>query len=164
MKKNKQETEKATIAAGCFWGIQYLFDEVPGVLQTRAGYTGGSKNYDNPSYEQVCSDKTGHAEVVEIIFDTSKVSYEGILEIFWKSHDPTTLNRQGPDFGSQYRSVIFYHSEAQRKKALASKVVRQEKLGDKKIVTEIAPAKKFYSAEGYHQKYFQKNGRGSCHI
>ena len=149
--------QKATFAAGCFWGVQEVFRNTKGVVSTKAGYTGG--RFDNPTYEKVCSDKTGHAEALELEFDPHQVSYEELLGIFWKIHDPTTLNRQGPDSGSQYRSVIFYHSPEQGAAALASKD-KLERFGayKGKIVTEIVPAGEFYPAEEYHQLYYQKHG------
>ena len=151
MAQQKKKIEKATFASGCFWGVQALFDKVPGVLSTIVGYTGGKTK--NPSYEEVCTDKTGHAEAIEITYDTAKISFEKLLEFFWENHDPTTPDRQGPDFGSQYRSAIFYHSSAQMRMAEDSKVLYQKKFG-KKIVTEITQASNFYPAEKYHQKYY----------
>lgn len=141
--------QKATFGAGCFWGPEEVFGKVKGVISTKVGYMGGT--VENPSYEKVCSGRTGHAEVVQIEFDPAKVSYKELLIIFWKIHDPAQLNRQGPDIGRQYRSVIFYHNEEQRKLAEQSK--------PKNAVTEIVPATKFYKAEEYHQKYLQK-GKG----
>jgi peptide-methionine (S)-S-oxide reductase len=147
--------EKATFGAGCFWGVEAAFQDLKGVLSTTVGYMGG--DFENPTYEDVCTDKTGHAEVVQIIFDPLKILFEKLLEIFWDIHDPTQLNRQGPDKGTQYRSVIFYHSQEQKRKAEKSKVEQQKSKKYKNtIVTEIAPAKKFYPAEEYHQKYLQK--------
>lgn len=160
----KTGLEKATFAAGCFWGVEEIFRIQNGVIKTQAGYTGG--HFKNPTYEDVCSDKTGHAEAVEIEYDPSVISYEKLLNIFWGMHDPTTPNRQGPDVGSQYRSVIFFYTPEQEKWAKASKEKR-EKSGRFKIpvVTEILPAKEFYTAEDYHQRYFQKRGiKPSCHI
>jgi len=156
--------EKATFAAGCFWHVEELFRQQPGVKSTIAGYTGGTTK--NPTYPQVCSDKTGHAESVQVEFDPSKISYEKLLALFWENHDPTTLNRQGPDIGTQYRSVIFYHDENQKGIAVRSKEALEKsgKLGAKKIVTEIVPAGKFYPAEDYHQKYLAKAGLGSCPV
>ena len=150
--------EKAIFAAGCFWGVEAAFRKVKGVFSTRVGYIGG--HFDNPTYEDVCSHKTGHAEAVEIIYDPSIISYEELLKVFWKIHDPTTLNRQGWDFGTQYRSAIFYHNDEQKAEALASKE-KMEKSGIyiKKIVTEIIPATKFYEAEEYHQQYYERNKR-----
>ncbi|NVN91469.1 MAG: peptide-methionine (S)-S-oxide reductase MsrA [Desulfuromonadales bacterium] len=152
--------DKATFAAGCFWGVEDVFRAVPGVLATRVGYCGGMT--DNPTYHEVCSGETGHAEAVEVSFDPSQVSYEQLLEIFWQSHDPTQLNRQGPDRGTQYRSAIFYHSPAQRLAAEES-LVFLERSGQmcSRIVTEIVPASTFWQAEEYHQQYHLKQG-GSC--
>lgn len=155
--------EKATFAAGCFWGVEAAFGQVKGVLSTRVGYSGGRTV--NPSYEEVSSGRTGHAESVEIIFDPEVVTYGELVDLFWSVHDPTQLNRQGPDFGTNYRSAIFYHSEEQRKIAEESKKKAQEsgRFGGRKIVTEIVPASAFYPAEEYHQKYFAKHGR-TCHL
>jgi len=162
MVKAKSQIEKACFGAGCFWGVQYVFDKFMGVLKTEAGYMGGKMK--NPTYKMVCADLTGHAEVVYLEFDPSKISYEKILEIFFKCHDPTTMNRQGPDVGNQYRSAIFYYSPAQ--KTTAEKFLKKyEKELGKKIVTSIEPAKEFYSAEGYHQKYYDKKGSVPyCHV
>lgn len=147
--------EKATFAAGCFWGVEENFSRVRGVISTKVGYTGGSM--ENPGYYDVASGKTGHAESIEIIFDSEIISYEELLEIFWKIHDPTTKNKQGPDIGTQYRSAIFYHDEIQRENALNSKKKQEEsKRYDSSIKTEIVPASVFYPAEEYHQKYFEK--------
>jgi peptide-methionine (S)-S-oxide reductase len=156
-------TEIATFAAGCFWGVEELFGKIPGVVSTRAGYSGGV--IENPTYEDVCTSATGHAEAVEVVFDNTKVSYADLLHIFWSNHNPTTPNQQGPDFGTQYRSVIFYHSPEQKELAEKSKE-ELEKSGKfkKSIVTEIVPAAPFYAAEEYHQKYFAKRGGGSCHV
>jgi peptide-methionine (S)-S-oxide reductase len=155
--------EKATFAAGCFWGVEETFRQIGGVVSTRVGYTGGS--VPAPSYEQVCSDRTGHAEAIEIEYDPAQVSYDRLLDVFWAMHDPTTLNRQGPDVGSQYRSAIFYHNEAQEAAAGASRQ-RLEQSGKHRrpIVTEIVPAKEFYPAEEYHQRYLEKRGIRTCHI
>ena len=154
-------TEEATFAAGCFWGVQYAFDQIKGVTATTVGYTGG--HTENPTYEDVCSDTTGHAESVLIEFDPAVVTYWQLLDAFWKMHDPTTLNRQGPDYGTQYRSVIFYHNGEQQAEALASRVaLEQSGVHRKKIVTEIVPAATFWPAEEYHQKYFQKHGVQGC--
>jgi len=155
--------EKATFAAGCFWGVQAAFDEMPGVIRTVAGYTGGTTT--DPSYKDVCGGRTGHAEAVEVVYDPSEVGYDDLLDLFWRIHDPTTLNRQGPDVGSQYRSAIFYHDEEQKKKALASKR-ELERSGQyaRAIVTEIAPAGPFYPAEDYHQHYFRGQSSGGCHL
>ena len=152
--------EKATFGAGCFWGVEEAFRRLQGVKSTVVGYAGG--NVANPTYKEVCTDKTGHAEVVQIEFDPSKITYDDLLSIFFQIHDPTTRNRQGPDVGSQYRSVIFYHSPDQERKASAYK--EQLELSgryDHPIVTEILPAGPFYKAEEYHQKYHEKHG-GSC--
>jgi peptide-methionine (S)-S-oxide reductase len=154
---------KATFAAGCFWGVEATFRQVPGVTSTRVGYTGGKTP--NPSYEDVCTDNTGHAEAIEITYDPAKVSYEQLLNVFWENHDPTTLNRQGPDWGTQYRSAIFFHSSDQESAAKSSK----EELDHSgrfpnKVVTEILPAATFYPAEDYHQQYLEKRGTASCHI
>jgi peptide-methionine (S)-S-oxide reductase len=148
--------EKAIFAAGCFWGVEAAFRKIEGVISTRVGYTGG--HFKNPTYENVCSHKTGHAEAIVITFDPSIVSYNQLLDIFWKIHDPTTLNRQGWDVGTQYRSAIFYLNENQRAAALSSKE-KLEKSGEfkKPIVTEIVPATEFYEAEEYHQQYHEKN-------
>lgn len=155
--------EKATFAAGCFWGIEATFAKVPGVTETAVGYSGGS--FAHSTYKEVCSGRTGHAEVVEVIFDPAKVSYDQLLDVFWSVHDPTTMNRQGPDVGDQYRSAIFYHSAEQAKAARASKE-RLEKSGrlSRPVVTEITPASVFYRAEEYHQKYLEKRGQAICHI
>jgi peptide-methionine (S)-S-oxide reductase len=157
----KSTVQKATFGAGCFWGVEAAFRKVEGVISTSVGYMGGT--LENPTYEDVCTDRTGHAEVVEVRFDPSMISYENLLEIFWMIHDPTTFNRQGPDFGSQYRSVIFYHTPEQEAAARASKE-RLQRSGRYKrdIVTEIEPAAQFYRAEEYHQQYFEKVGRRRC--
>lgn len=147
---------KATFGAGCFWHVEHLFQKTPGVKSTRVGYAGGKTK--NPSYEDVCSDTTGHAEAVEVIFDPGKISYEQLLEVFWQNHDPTTPNRQGPDVGKQYRSAIFYHDDIQKDLALKSKQELESTGKYKKIVTEIVPAAEFYEAEEFHQKYFEKHG------
>lgn len=155
--------EKATFGAGCFWGVQAAFDNVEGVTSTTVGYTGGT--LDNPTYRDVCGHRTGHAEVVEVTFDLSIVTYDKLLELFWDMHDPTTINRQGPDVGDQYRSAIFYHTSEQREKAERSKSEQQASGRFRNpIVTEIVPAGKFWRAEEYHQKYLAKHGRASCHI
>lgn len=153
----------ATLAAGCFWGVEEAFRKTPGVTETAVGYMGGSLQ--NPTYEAVCTDRTGHAEVVQIQFDPAQVSYERLLEIFWEIHDPTTLNRQGPDRGTQYRSAVFYHDLAQKEAAQALKAQLDASGRFRRpIVTEITPASTFWHAEEYHQKYIQKHGGGSCHI
>ena len=154
---------KATFAAGCFWGVEEAFREIPGVISTAVGYTGGTLK--NPTYQDVCSGRTGHAEALEVEFDPARVSYLELLAMFWKSHDPTTLNRQGPDVGSQYRSAIFYHDAQQEKEARESKaLLEKEKIFKRPIVTEITPATEFYRAEDYHQRYFERRGIRSCHI
>jgi len=157
------QTELATFGAGCFWGVEIAFRQIPGVLDALAGYSGGTMP--NPTYEDVCSDRTGHAEVVQVTFDPSRVSYDRLLDVFFTSHDPTQLNRQGPDVGRQYRSAIFYHSEAQREAAEAAKR-KWEASGRWKrpIVTEISPAAPFWKAEEYHQRYLEKRGLASCHV
>ena len=155
--------EKATFAAGCFWQVEAAFRQVRGVVQTQVGYTGG--NLEHPSYEDVCRGSTGHAEAVEVIFDPTRVGYEELLEVFWTNHDPTTPNRQGPDVGTQYRSAIFVHDEAQAKAALASRE-RLEASGTfrRPIVTEITGASAFYPAEDYHQQYLERRGLATCRI
>ncbi len=153
--------QKALFAAGCFWGVQYYFDQVPGVTKTTVGYSGGHTK--SPTYEQVCNHTTGHAEVTLIEFDTMLVSFETLLKQFFRMHDPTQLNRQGPDVGDQYRSAIFYFDDRQR---LAAEAVKKELQTDfdKPIVTEITKASEFYPAEEYHQKFTEKTGQGACHI
>jgi peptide-methionine (S)-S-oxide reductase len=154
---------KATFAAGCFWGVEATFRQIPSVTATRVGYTGGETK--NPTYKDVCTDTTGHAEAVEVDYDPAKVSYEDLLNVFWENHDPTQLNRQGPDFGKQYRSAIFYHSPEQEQAAKASKE-KLEKSGQfsRPIVTQIVSAVTFYEAEDYHQQYLEKRGLATCHI
>ncbi len=152
----------ATFAAGCFWGMEAKFRQLQGIIDTRVGYTGGDSV--NPDYKSVCTGVTGHAEAVEITFDPEKISYVDLLDFFWTIHDPTTLNRQGPDVGSQYRSAIFYHDEEQHALALKSKQTQQQRgVFNVPIVTEIMPASVFYPAEDYHQRYLEKQGRGFCH-
>ncbi len=153
----------ATFGAGCFWGVEATFRRVPGVTRSAVGYLGGS--LDNPSYRDVCNGNTGHAEVVQVDFDPALVTYDQLLDVFWKCHDPTTLNRQGPDVGDQYRSAIFFHTPEQQAAAEASKA-RQQASGRFKrpIVTEITPASTFYRAEEYHQRYLEKNGMEACHL
>jgi len=154
-----EKTEKATFAAGCFWGVEAAFRQLigKGVISTRAGYTGG--NFKDPSYEDVCSDKTGHAEAVEIIYDPDKISYAKLLDVFWSAHDPTTPNRQGPDVGSQYRSAIFFSTPEQEKEAAAFKdKLEKSKKFKGRIVTEIVKAEEFFPAEEYHQRYYEKKG------
>jgi peptide methionine sulfoxide reductase msrA/msrB len=157
------KTETATFAAGCFWGVEETFRQLPGVKSTRVGYTGG--HLDNPTYKVVCTDATGHAEAVEVEFDPAKTSYDELLKVFWENHDPTTVNRQGPDYGSQYRSAIFYHSPEQKAAAEASKkALAASGKYRREIVTEIVPAATFWKAEEYHQQYLQKNGMSNCHV
>ncbi len=154
---------KATFAAGCFWGVEATFRQLPGVLSTRVGYLGGS--LENPTYKDVCSDTTGHAEAVEVEYDPAKISYDRLLEVFWENHDPTQLNRQGPDFGKQYRSAIFFHDADQETAAKASKEeLAKSRRFSKPIVTQIVPAVTFYEAEDYHQQYLEKRGLATCHI
>ena len=155
--------EKATFGAGCFWGVEEAFRQLPGVGATAVGYSGGT--FEKPTYRDVCTGQTGHAEVVQVEYDPSKITYEQLLARFWTLHDPTTLNRQGPDVGTQYRSAIFFHSPAQAAAAIASKEQLQNSGRYKRpIVTEIAPASTFYTAEEYHQQYIAKGGRSGCHI
>ncbi|MFO0910290.1 MAG: peptide-methionine (S)-S-oxide reductase MsrA [Isosphaeraceae bacterium] len=156
-------SRKATFGAGCFWGVEETFRRIPGVLDTAVGYSGGHTQ--NPTYQDVCTDTTGHAEVVEVEYDPEKVSYGTLVDVFFENHDPTTLNRQGPDHGSQYRSAIFYHDADQRAAAEEAKA-RWDASGRfrRPIVTEITPASTFYRAEEYHQKYLAKRGRSSCHL
>ena len=155
--------EKATFGAGCFWGVEVAFRNVPGVLDAKVGYLGGTLA--NPTYEDVCTGETGHAEVVQVEFDPARVTYDQLLDVFWTSHNPTTRNRQGPDWGTQYRSAIFYHSDEQR--AIAEKSRDRWNASGKfgrPIVTEITAASEFYPAEEYHQRYLEKRGLASCHI
>jgi peptide-methionine (S)-S-oxide reductase len=155
--------EKATFAAGCFWGVESFFRQVPGVIDAVCGYAGG--HLDSPTYKQVCTDKTGHAEVVEVTFDPAKLSYATLLDVFFANHDPTTPNRQGPDVGTQYRSVIFVHSPEQERIAREKKAALEASGKFKRpIVTTIEPAARFWRAEDYHQRYFEKNGLPSCHV
>lgn len=153
--------EKATFGAGCFWHVEETFRQLKGVLSTTVGYTGGTVK--NPTYEEVCTDKTGHAEAVEIVYDPQKISYEELLSVFWDIHDPTTKNRQGPDVGTQYRSAIFYHTQEQKTAAEVSKKnLEHSGKYKKKIVTEITEATAFYPAEEYHQQYLRKHGLAAC--
>ena len=156
--------EKATFGAGCFWGVEAAFAALPGVTATAVGYEGGK--LERPSYKDVCTDATGHAEVVELDFDPSVISYEQVLDAFFALHDPTTLNRQGPDWGSQYRSAIFFHSHEQQAAALAKidQLSAEGRFKPKRIVTKVEPAQTFWRAEEYHQKYLEKRGLASCHI
>lgn len=156
-------TELATFGAGCFWGVEAEFRKQKGVIATAVGYTGGHTK--NPTYKEVCTDKTGHAEVVVVEFDPAVTSFEKMIDLFWDLHDPTTLNRQGPDTGSQYRSAVFYHSPEQKAVAerTRDKLQASNELGDGRIVTEITPAPEFYKAEDYHQQYVEKGGAAACH-
>jgi peptide-methionine (S)-S-oxide reductase len=155
--------EIATFGAGCFWGIEAAFRRVPGVLDAAVGYSGGKTQ--NPSYQEVCTDTTGHAEVVQVTFDPEKLSYEQLLDVFWTIHDPTQVNRQGPDYGKQYRTAIFFHSPEQEAVAKKSKQALEAsgKLR-RPVATEITPAGPFWRAEEYHQRYLEKRGAASCHI
>ena len=155
--------EKATFGAGCFWGVQAAFDRIPGVVETAVGYEGGTLA--DPSYRDVCTDRTGHVEVLQITFDPAHVSYEHLLGAFFREHNPTQLNRQGPDHGTQYRSVIFYHSAEQQHAASATieRLTAEHKFSNP-IVTQVVPAETFWPAEEYHQKYLEKRGATSCHI
>ena len=154
---------KATFGAGCFWGVEAAFREIEGVTVTQVGYAGGST--ENPTYKEVCTDTTGHAEVVQVEYDPDRVTYEQLLDVFWNAHDPTQLNRQGPDFGTQYRSAIFYHDETQKAAAIASKErLDSSNKYEQPIVTEITQAAQFYPAEDYHQRYLEKRGLTSCTI
>lgn len=158
-------TATATLAAGCFWGVEASFRRVKGVISTRVGYTGGKT--DHPTYREVCTGRTGHAEAVEIIFDPAVVGYRDLLDVFWSIHDPTELNRQGPDVGTNYRSAIFYQTDEQKRIAEESRERLQAsgRFGSRRIVTEIVPAGTFWPAEDYHQQYFEKRGRsGGCHL
>ena len=155
--------EKATFAAGCFWGVEATFRQLPGVSSTRVGYIGGKT--ENPTYKEVCTDRTGHAEAVEVDFDPTKIPYADLLKVFWENHDPTQVNRQGPDWGTQYRSAIFFHSPQQKAEALDSKEsLERAHRYPKPIATQILPAEKFYEAEDYHQQYLEKRGLASCHV
>ena len=155
--------EKATFGAGCFWGVEAAFRQIKGVTATAAGYMGGTLK--NPTYQDVCTDETGHAEVVQVDYDPAAVSYDEILQVFWQNHNPTTMNRQGPDVGTQYRSVVFFHSPEQEAAARASKA-ELEKSGayNRPIVTQIVPAQDFWRAEEYHQQYLEKRGLSHCSI
>ena len=155
--------KKATFGAGCFWGVESTFRRIPGVIETAVGYAGG--HTENPTYKEVCTDRTGHAEVVEVQYDPSRVPYRQLLDVFWSSHDPTQVNRQGPDYGTQYRTVIFYHDDEQKAEAEASKQ-KLETAGRfaRPIATQIVPAGPFYRAEEYHQRYLEKRGLENCHL
>ncbi len=153
----------ATFGAGCFWGVEAAYREIEGVRSTAVGYEGGAMV--NPTYRDVCTDTTGHAEVVQVDYDPNIVNYETLLKVFWENHDPTTLNRQGPDIGAQYRSVIFFHSPEQEAQATTSKQLREASGAHKRpIVTQIVAAETFYKAEDYHQQYLEKRGLRSCHV
>jgi peptide-methionine (S)-S-oxide reductase len=156
--------EKATFGAGCFWGVEAQFAAMPGVTATAVGYEGGK--LDNPSYKDVCTDSTGHAEVVEIDFDNEKTGFEQLLDAFFALHDPTTMNRQGPDWGTQYRSVVFFHSPEQEQQARAKieQLTNEGHYKPRRIVTQVVPAETFWKAEEYHQRYLEKRGLASCHI
>ena len=155
--------QKATFGAGCFWGVEAAFRQIPGVISTSVGYLGGTM--DNPTYRDVCSGRTGHAEVVQVTYDPDRITYDDLLTVFWDNHNPTTMNRQGPDIGTQYRSAIFYHDEGQKKAAAASKDERERSGRHRNpIVTEITQATEYYEAEDYHQQYLEKRGLSSCHI
>lgn len=155
--------ETATFGAGCFWGVESALREVPGVVDAAVGYMGGT--VDHPTYQQVCTDRTGHAEVVQVTFDPAQVSYEKLLKVFFAIHDPTQLNRQGPDRGTQYRSVIFYHSPEQQAVATAMlDTIQASGRYPRPVVTQLAPATTFWRGEEYHQRYFEKHGLPSCHV
>ncbi len=157
------EIEKATFAAGCFWGVEYIFSRIKGVTNTKVGYTGGTSK--DPTYQQICTGNTGHAEAVEILYDPNIISYEELLHILFKNHDPTTPNRQGVDVGSQYRSAIFYHTQKQSELAKSTiNSLEKTNLFSRPIITQVVAATKFYQAEEYHQKYFDKNGINGCSI
>jgi peptide-methionine (S)-S-oxide reductase len=156
--------EKATFGAGCFWGVEAKFAAMPGVTATAVGYEGGK--LDNPSYKAVCTDETGHAEVVELDFDNEKITFEQLLDAFFALHDPTTMNRQGPDWGTQYRSAVFFHSpeQEQQAKAKIEELTNEGHYKPRRIVTQVVPSETFWRAEEYHQRYLEKRGQASCHI
>ena len=161
--KTKMKTHKATFGAGCFWGVEAAFHRLEGVIDSAVGYMGGK--LDHPTYKEVCTDTTGHAEVVEVTYNPELVSYEALLDVFWKNHDPTTLNRQGPDVGTQYRSVIFFHTTEQEATAIVSRILQEQSGRYKRpIVTEIKAAMTFFHAEEYHQQYLEKRGLSQCHV
>ena len=163
MEREDEILEIALFGAGCFWGVEETFRQTPGVISTEVGYSGG--HLENPTYKQVCTGLTGHVEVVKVVFNPNIVAYDDLLKVFWENHDPTQLNRQGPDTGFQYRSVIFYTNENQKISAEKSKIARGASGKHRRpIVTAIEPAKPFYPAEDYHQKYLMKRGLASCHI
>lgn len=156
-------TELATFGAGCFWGVESVFRKVPGVVNTAVGFMGGT--VENPTYEQVCKDTTGHAEVVRVAYNPEEVTYGELLQVFWDNHDPTQINRQGPDVGTQYRSVVFAHTDEQEQDAHAAiDALTELHAYDRPIATVVEPAREFYKAEEYHQRYLEKQGRDSCHI
>jgi peptide-methionine (S)-S-oxide reductase len=159
----EQKLEKAEFGAGCFWGVEARFQQVPGVVETAVGYEGGTQ--DSPTYHDVCTDRTGHAEVVQVTFDPSRVSYQALLDLFFELHDPTQVNRQGPDWGTQYRTVVFFHSPQQESEARET-IARLNASGHyaRPIATQVVPAETFWRAEEYHQKYLEKRGAVSCHI
>ena len=160
---NGTHLETATFGAGCFWGVEETFKDIPGVKSTAVGYLGGT--YDHPTYKDVCTGKTGHAEVLQLQYDPNQVSYDSLLDTFWRNHNPTTMNRQGPDVGTQYRSAIFFHTPQQEETATASKEkMEQSSTFRNPIVTEITSASTFYRAEDYHQRYLEKRGMGACHV
>jgi len=157
----KPTTDVAIFAGGCFWGVEHFFDKAPGVISATSGYTGGSTK--NPTYEDVCTDRAGHAEAVKVVYDPTQTSYEALARLFFETHDPTTVNRQGPDAGTQYRSAIFYMNDQQKK--IAEKLIKQLRDKGYKVVTEVEPASTFYPAEEYHQDYMDKHpGQPDCHI
>jgi peptide-methionine (S)-S-oxide reductase len=163
VRKGEKRMETATFGGGCFWGVEAVFRQVPGVVATAVGYMGGTLR--NPTYKDVCTDKTGHAEVVQVKYDPAKVSYEELLKVFFANHDPTTLNRQGPDVGTQYRSVIFFHNRAQEAAAQAAKNdLMRAGAYSRPLVTAIEPAAEFWRAEEYHQQYLERRGLAQCHI
>lgn len=157
----QQGYETATFGAGCFWGVEAAYRQIQGVKSTRVGYAGGDT--ENPTYKDVCSGTTNHAEVVEVTFDPARVSYEELLDVFWANHDPTQVNRQGPDVGTQYRTVVFFHSPEQEKSALASRDSLKDSL-DRPIATQVVPAETLWEAEDYHQQYLEKRGLSTCRI
>lgn len=160
---DEREMERATFAAGCFWGVESAFRQVPGVKDVTVGYTGGRTT--DPTYRQVCSGETGHAEAVEIVYDPTEVTFDTLLDVFWRIHDPTQINRQGPDVGEQYRSAVFYHTPEQKQKAEASKkALNRSGMLRRPIATKIEEARPFYRAEEYHQRYLEKNGLAACHV
>lgn len=156
--------KEAYFGAGCFWGVEEAFFKMEGVIDTEVGYAGGDdEDYSNPTYKEVCSGETGHAEVVKVIYNPSEISYEDLVYRFFEIHNPTQFNRQGPDYGSQYRSIVLYKDDSEKESAL--RIIKELKGGyERKIVTLVEPFEKFWKAEEYHQKYFMKNGGGACHV